>query len=74
MLSRVSFRTGLSEAALSRVFGRAPCTLDIAREDDCDEKGFVSYVWTLDFGDGVFVVRQGGGGVIFFCTGWVGTS
>ena len=57
-ISRVGFRTGLSEASVARVFERAPCALDISRENDSDS-GLVSYVWTLDFGEGVFVVRQG---------------
>ena len=54
-ISRVSFRTGLSEASIACVFWRAPCSLDIRREAESDP---VSYVWTLDFGEGAFVVRQ----------------
>ena len=56
------FRTGLSEASVARVFERAPCTLDISREIDLDT-GLVSYIWTLDFGEGVFVVKQGSRGL-----------
>ena len=51
----MSFRTGLSEASIACVFWRAPCSLDIRREAESDP---VSYVWTLDFGEGAFVVRQ----------------
>ena len=59
-ISRVSFRTGLSEDSIAGVFWRAPCSLDIRRgaEGDPGGAGPVSYVWTLDFGEGVFVVRQ----------------
>ena len=65
----MSFRTGLSEASVARVFERAPCALDIRRENDSNT-GLASYVWTLDFGEGVFVVMQGPTNIISISYQW----